>query len=105
MSPSVFNPFLCCLSPFHLFYVAVSRPCCSSEFYPNRALIILFTSSLTAGSLVTLVNLTRKEFPEISINNSYVIQILGQYNLFQYHVIVSFDYIDILGVSFYFSVW
>ena len=32
MSLSVFNPFLCCLSSFHLFYVAVSRPCCSSEF-------------------------------------------------------------------------
>ena len=57
MSLSVFNPFLCCLSPFHLFYVAVSRPCCSSEFYPNRALFILFTSSPYAGSLVTLVNL------------------------------------------------
>ena len=52
MSLSVFNPFLCCLTPFHLFYVAVSRPCCSSEFYPNRALIILFTSSLMLAPLL-----------------------------------------------------
>ena len=27
----------CWLSPFHLFYVTVSRPCCLSEFYTNRA--------------------------------------------------------------------
>jgi len=27
-----FNPSLCHLSPFHLSYVAVSRPCCLSEF-------------------------------------------------------------------------
>ena len=32
MSLSVFNPFLCCLSPFHLPYVAVSRPCCALVF-------------------------------------------------------------------------
>jgi len=31
-----FNPSLCCLSPFLLSYVAVSRPCCLLEFYPNR---------------------------------------------------------------------
>ena len=27
----------CWLSPFHLLYVTVSRPCCLSEFYTNRA--------------------------------------------------------------------
>ena len=27
----------CWLSPFHLFYVTVSRPCCLSKFYTNRA--------------------------------------------------------------------
>ena len=35
-----FNPSLCCLSPFPLSYVAVSRPCRLCEFYPNRALIL-----------------------------------------------------------------
>ena len=35
--PLVFNPSLCLMSPFHLSYVAVSRPCRLSEFYPNRA--------------------------------------------------------------------
>ena len=33
------NPSSCCLSPFHLSYVAVSRPCCLSEFNPKRALL------------------------------------------------------------------
>lgn len=32
-----FNPFLCCLSPFKLSYVAVSRPSCLSKLYPNKA--------------------------------------------------------------------
>lgn len=32
-----FKPSSCRLSPFHLFYVAVLRPCRLSEFYPNRA--------------------------------------------------------------------
>ena len=31
-----FNPSLCCLSPFLLSYVAVSRPCCLTEFYPDK---------------------------------------------------------------------
>ena len=31
-----FNPFLFCLSPFLLSYVAVSRPCGLWEFYCNR---------------------------------------------------------------------
>ena len=31
-----FNPSLCCLSPFLLSYVAVSRPRRLSEFYPNK---------------------------------------------------------------------
>ena len=31
-----FNP-LCCLSPFYLSHVAISRPCCLSRFYPGRA--------------------------------------------------------------------
>ena len=34
-----FNPSLCHLSPFLLSYVAVSRPCCLLEFYPNMGLI------------------------------------------------------------------
>ena len=33
------NPSSCCLSPFHLSYVAVSRPCCLSEFNLKRALL------------------------------------------------------------------
>ena len=38
MSLSVFNPSLCHLLPFcPVQYVAVLRPCCLSEFYPNRA--------------------------------------------------------------------
>ena len=28
-----FNPSLCCLSPFNLSHVAISRPCCLSKFY------------------------------------------------------------------------
>ena len=32
-----FNPSLRHLSPFLLSYIAVSRPCCLSEFDPNRA--------------------------------------------------------------------
>ena len=32
---SRFNPSRCCLSPFLLSYVVVSRPCCLSGFYPN----------------------------------------------------------------------
>ena len=32
-----FNPSLCRLSPFHLSYVTVSRPCRLSELKPNRA--------------------------------------------------------------------
>ena len=32
-----FEPTSCHLMPIHLFYVAISRPCCLSEFYPNRA--------------------------------------------------------------------
>ena len=88
MSLSVFNPFLCCLSPFHLFYVAVSRPCCSSEFYPNRALLILFTSSLMLAPLLLwsiyslpireFGTIQDKHFPKILIDNSYVLQILGK---------------------------
>lgn len=31
-----FNP-LCCLSPFYLSHVAISRPCCLSRFYSGRA--------------------------------------------------------------------
>ena len=30
-------PIFMSLLPFHLSYVAVSRPCCLSEFYPSRA--------------------------------------------------------------------
>ena len=88
MSLSVLNPFLCCLSPFHLFYVAVSRPCCSSEFYPNRALLILFTSSLMLAPLLLwsiyslpireFGTIQDKHFPKILIDNSYVLQILGK---------------------------
>ena len=38
MSLSVFNTYLCRLAPFHLVLCpAVSKPCHSSEFYPNRA--------------------------------------------------------------------
>ena len=38
MSLSVFNPSLCRLAPFHLVLCpALSKPCRSSEFYPNRA--------------------------------------------------------------------
>ena len=37
MSLSVFNPSLCRLAPFHLVVrPALSKPCRSSEFYPNR---------------------------------------------------------------------
>ena len=39
-----FNPSLCCLSPFHLSYVAVSRPCRLSEFTltgPLRTIIVV----------------------------------------------------------------
>ena len=90
MSLSVFNPSLCCLSPFHLFYVAVSRPCCLSEFRPNRALLILFTSSLMLAPLLLWLIYSLpigefgtehdKNFPEILINNSYVPQTLGTTN-------------------------
>ena len=39
MSLSVLNPSLCHLLPFcPVQYVAVLRPCCLSEIYPNRAL-------------------------------------------------------------------
>ena len=38
MSLSVFIPSLCRLAPFHLVLCpALSKPCHSSEFYPNRA--------------------------------------------------------------------
>ena len=32
-----FNPSLCCLSPFLLSYVTISRPYCLLEFFPHRA--------------------------------------------------------------------
>ena len=34
---------LCCLTPFHLCNVIVSRPCCLSKFYPKRASRQIFT--------------------------------------------------------------
>ena len=34
-----FNLSLCCLSPFLLSYVTVSRSCCWSEFFPKQGLL------------------------------------------------------------------
>ena len=36
---------------FHLYYVAVSRPCCLLEFYPNRALLLIQAKELTSLSI------------------------------------------------------
>ena len=42
-----FNPSLCCLLPFHLSYVTVSRQCRLWEFYPNRASLVLSVMQAT----------------------------------------------------------
>jgi len=40
-----FNPSLCRLSPFHLSYVAVSRPCRLSEFTPTGLRLLVQRAS------------------------------------------------------------